>query len=182
MKIYTRKGDRGKTTLAGGRPVSKSHIRIEAYGTLDELIAHLALLRDMLDTDETRADLLRAQESLMVCAAILATDSEDCDIKIPDLPETEVSYLENRIDTIEAGLEPLHSFILPGGHASSSQCHVARTVCRRAERIIIRLAEELFVPDVVIKYVNRFSDYLFVLSRKVLHDLSLPDTLWKPKL
>jgi cob(I)alamin adenosyltransferase len=182
MKIYTRKGDKGKTTLAGGTPVKKTHIRIEAYGTVDELIAHIALMRDMLDNPDLKGYLLRVQDRLMTCAAILATDCEDCDVKLPELRDDDIKSLEKSIDHMESALVPLRSFVLPGGNTASSQCHVARTVCRRAERQIIRLSEELFVPDTVIKYMNRLSDYLFVLSRKVLHDADLKDIPWNPEL
>ena len=182
MKIYTRTGDKGKTTLVGGKPVSKTHIRIEAYGTVDELIAHIGMLRDMTDDEPIRVFLLEVQDRLMTCAAILATDCEDCKIKIPVILASDILKLETTIDEMEAELPSLKSFVLPGGHVLSSQCHIARTVCRRAERQIIRLASELFVPETVIQYVNRLSDYLFVLARKVLHDLEKEDIPWKPKL
>jgi cob(I)alamin adenosyltransferase len=180
MKIYTKTGDKGRTTLAGGKPVSKSHIRIEAYGTIDELIAHIGMLRDMSQSEDTRGFLLNIQDDLMICAAILSTDCDDCDINIPELPLSSVSRLEKAIDEMEALLPSLKSFVLPGGHIVSSQCHIARTVCRRAEREIIRLSAELFVPEVVIRFINRLSDYLFVLSRKVLRDFGQEDILWKP--
>jgi cob(I)alamin adenosyltransferase len=180
MKIYTKTGDKGLTTLIGGRQVPKTHVRIEAYGTVDELIAHIGMLRDMYD--KMGEYLLFIQDRLMICAAILAADCEDCKAKVPDLPESDVRNLEDAIDVIEDHLPALNSFVLPGGHIISSQCHIARTVCRRAERQIIRLSGELFVPDTVIKFVNRLSDFLFVLSRKVLHDFSRNETLWKPDL
>jgi len=182
MKIYTRTGDKGKTTLVGGTPVSKTHPRIEAYGSVDEVIAHIALLRDMTGNNDLKSYLLWIEERLMTCAAILATDCEDCPVKIPELRNADVKSLENAIDEMESTLEPLNSFILPGGNNISSQCHISRTVCRRAEREIIRLSAELFVPDTVIKYMNRLSDYLFVLSRKVLRDFGLNDIPWKPEL
>ena len=182
MKIYTRKGDKGNTTLVGGTKVSKTHIRIEAYGTVDELISHIGMLRDMTEKGEIKASLLQVQDRLMTCAAILAADCEDCQVKIPDILETDITGLEVTIDHMELALTPLTSFVLPGGHVISSQCHIARTVCRRAERQIIRLSEELFVPDPVLKYINRLSDFLFVLARKVLNDYSIKDIPWKPKL
>jgi cob(I)alamin adenosyltransferase len=182
MKIYTRTGDKGKTTLVGGTPVSKTHVRIEAYGSVDEVIAHISLLRDMTAGNDLKNYLLWIEERLMTCAAILAADCEDCAVKIPELRNADVKSLENAIDELELALEPLNSFILPGGNSISSQCHIARTVCRRAEREIIRLSAELFVPDTVIKYMNRLSDYLFVLSRKVLRDFGLNDIPWKPEL
>jgi len=182
MKIYTRKGDKGKTTLAGGTPVKKTHGRIEAYGAVDELIAHVALLRDLVSGDELQSFLLRVEDRLMTCAAILATECEECPFKVPQLQDNDITVLEKAIDAMENGLEPLRSFVLPGGHPASSQCHVARTVCRRTERQIIRLSDELFVPEPVIKYINRLSDYLFVLSRRILHDNGRPDIGWKPEL
>lgn len=182
MKIYTRTGDKGKTTLVSGKPVPKTHVRIEAYGTVDELIAHIGMLRDMTEDDTLRAFLLDVQDRLMTCAAILASDCEDCQVRIPEIREADILNLESAIDLMEASLPMLKSFILPGGHVISSQCHIARTVCRRAERQIIRLSSELFVPDTVIKYINRLSDYLFVLARKVLRDLQKEDIPWKPKL
>lgn len=182
MKIYTRTGDKGKTTLVSGKPVPKTHVRIEAYGTVDELIAHIGMLRDMTEDDTLRAFLLDVQDRLMTCAAILASDCEDCQVSIPEIREADILNLESAIDLMEASLPMLKSFVLPGGHVISSQCHIARTVCRRAERQIIRLSSELFVPDTVIKYINRLSDYLFVLARKVLRDLQKEDIPWKPKL
>jgi cob(I)alamin adenosyltransferase len=182
MKIYTRTGDKGKTTLVGGTPVLKTHARIEAYGSVDEVIAHISLLRDMTVSKDLKSYLLWIEDRLMTCAAILAADCEDCPVKIPELRNADVKSLENAIDEMESALEPLNSFILPGGNNISSQGHVARTVCRRAEREIIRLSAELFVPDTVIKYMNRLSDYLFVLSRKVLRDSGLNDIPWKPEL
>ncbi len=182
MKIYTRTGDKGNTSLIGGKKVPKSHLRIESYGTVDELIAHIGMLRDLWNNEETGRMLLDIQDRLMTCAAILATDCEDCKLAIPEMHEQDITDLEKAIDEMELVLPPLKSFVLPGGHVASSQCHIARTVCRRAERQIIRLSSELFVPDTVIRYMNRLSDYLFVLSRKVLHDFKLTDIPWKPKL
>jgi cob(I)alamin adenosyltransferase len=182
MKIYTRAGDKGKTTLAGGKPVPKTHIRIEAYGTVDELIAHIGMLRDLSEDHTIRDGLLEIQDRLMTCAAILASDCDNCEIRIPEILESDISNLESAIDKMEIPLRVLKSFVLPGGHVISSQCHIARTVCRRAEREIIRLSSELFVPETVIKYMNRLSDYLFVLARKVLHDLQKEDIPWRPKL
>ncbi|HLO57359.1 MAG TPA: cob(I)yrinic acid a,c-diamide adenosyltransferase [Bacteroidales bacterium] len=182
MKIYTRTGDKGFTSLIGGKKVTKDHIRIEAYGTIDELIAHTGMLRDMFTHDmQYQEFLLQVEDRLMVCAAILASDCEDCNVKIPEITEGDITQIENEIDTIVALLPALTSFVLPGGHTISSQCHITRTVCRRAERQIIHLSGELFVPETVIKYVNRLSDFLFVLARKVLYDLKQKEVLWKPK-
>jgi cob(I)alamin adenosyltransferase len=183
MKIYTKTGDKGKTTLVGGKPVSKTHIRIEAYGTVDELIAHIGMLRDLYTHNAgTQEFLLYILDRLMVCSAILAADCEDCNVKIPELRESDITQIEEEIDKMEATLPMLKSFVLPGGSVISSQCHIARTVCRRTEREIIRVSDELFVPSTVIKFINRLSDYLFVLSRKVLYEKGQKDTLWNPGL
>lgn len=182
MKVYTKKGDKGKTSLIGGKIVLKTHPRIDAYGTVDELLSYIALIRDMTTDETVRGELLEIEDSLMVCAAVLATDCEDCGVKIPELSENSIVKLEKSIDAMELVLPPLKSFVLPGGQILSSHCHVARTICRRAEREIIRLLPELFVPDAVIKFINRLSDYLFVLSRKVLHDFNQKDIVWKPRL
>jgi cob(I)alamin adenosyltransferase len=182
MKIYTRAGDKGKTSLVGGKRVPKTHIRIEAYGTVDELIAHIGMIRDMTLDASVKEYLLGIQARLMKCAAILASDCEADKSKIPEIGEQDIESLENAIDAMDSDLPPLTSFVIPGGHVAASQSHIARTVCRRAERQIIRLSEELFVPDTVIRYMNRLSDYLFVLSRKLLHDMNINDILWLPKL
>lgn len=183
MKIYTRTGDKGLTTLVGGKQVPKTHIRIEAYGTVDELIAHTGMIRDMYSKNPDMQDyLMFVQDRLMICASILAADCEDCQVRIPELQDEDIEKLEKAIDIIEEHLPALKSFVLPGGHMLSSQCHIARTVCRRAERQIIRLSGELFVPDTVIKFINRLSDFLFVLARKVLYEMDQKETLWVPKL
>jgi cob(I)alamin adenosyltransferase len=129
-----------------------------------------------------REQLLFIQDRLMICASVLATDCEGCEIKIPEIKNDDIEFLEKAIDDMEVHLTPLKSFVLPGGHIVSSHCHIARTLCRRAERQILHLSGELFVPESVIKFVNRLSDYLFVLARKVLHDFGEKDILWKPEL
>lgn len=182
MKIYTKTGDRGKTSLIGGKRVSKHHIRIEAYGTIDELIAYISLIRDQAISDEIKETLLEILDRLMTCASVLATDNEGASAKLPEILTADIEFLEREIDRYESELVPLQSFIIPGGHPVSSYCHIARTVCRRAERIIIRLSEELFVPEAVIKYINRLSDYLFVLSRKILKDFNIEEIPWQPRL
>jgi len=182
MKIYTRTGDKGKTTLVGGKPVPKTHSRIEAYGTVDELMAHIGMIRDMIGGGPVKDYLLEIMDRLMTCASILASDCDDCGVRIPEIRESDIVSLETAIDNMEINLHQLKSFVLPGGHVISSQCHIARTVCRRAERQIIRLSAELFVPETVIKYVNRLSDYLFVLSRNILRDFQQEDIPWKPRL
>lgn len=160
----------------------KYHKRIEAYGTVDELISYIGLLRDQQMDENTHNALLEIQDKLMVCSAVLATDCDDCSEKIPEIKDMDILFLEEEIDTMEDMLEPLTSFILPGGHTTVSFCHIARTVCRRAERITINLSEETLVPANVIKYINRLSDYLFVLSRKLGKDLNIQEIPWLPKL
>lgn len=182
MKIYTKTGDKGKTALIGGKRVSKSHIRIDAYGTLDELIAHMAMLRDYLKGGEVKNTLLEIQDRLMSCAAILAADDEATLKKLPSIQDTDILFLEKEIDTMEESLSQLNSFIIPGGDILVSQCHIVRCICRRAERIIIQTSESNYVPETVIRYINRLSDYLFVLARKLGKDLNIPEIPWHPRL
>jgi cob(I)alamin adenosyltransferase len=182
MKIYTKTGDKGQTSLIGGKRVPKYHIRIEAYGTVDELIAFTGLLRDQNLNIHIKDILLQIQDDLMVCSAILASDCDDCSAKVPTLKNENILLLEHEIDSMEANLIPLNSFIIPGGHPAVSYCHVARTVCRRAERLVIRLMDESLLPDVIIIYLNRLSDYFFVLSRKIASDLQIVEYNWVPKL
>jgi cob(I)alamin adenosyltransferase len=180
MKIYTKTGDKGDTSLIGGKRVSKAHLRIETYGTVDELISYLGLLRDLPVDEDTITFLIHIQDRLMVCAAILATDCDDCEIQIPTLDENEIILLEKKIDQYEETLQPLSSFIIPGGHPIVSHCHVARTICRRTERLVIKLSEESKVPEIILKYLNRLSDYLFVLSRKLAADFKAVEHKWNP--
>jgi len=182
MKIYTKTGDKGETSLIGGKRVKKFHPRIEAYGTIDELIAFIGLLRDQLKDKNLIDLLLNIQDKLMICAAILASDCEDCQVKIPLLLAEDIEYLEKKIDSMQKNLPVLNSFILPGGHNSVSLCHVIRTICRRAERNTLKLSEEFFVPDLVLIYLNRLSDFFFVFSRKLSIDFKAIEHLWKPKL
>ncbi len=182
MKIYTKTGDKGQTSLIGGKRVPKSHDRIEAYGTVDELLSYIGLLRDMEIGADEKNFLIQIQDRLMICAAILAADCEDCGFKIPEILDSDIRELEQEMDKMDAELEPLASFVLPGGHIAISHCHVARTICRRAERIVVRLSENFFVPDKLIKYINRLSDYLFVLARKLTKDFKIEEIPWKARL
>jgi cob(I)alamin adenosyltransferase len=182
MKIYTKTGDKGQTSLIGGKRVPKSHLRIEAYGTVDELLSYIGLLRDVVNQEHDRSVLITIQDRLMICAAVLAADCEDCKIAIPEILDSDISELEKEMDTMEAMLEPLASFVLPGGHPAVSHCHIARTICRRTERVIVALSENYFVPEKLIKYINRLSDYLFVLSRKLVKDLNIEEIPWKARL
>ena len=181
MKIYTKKGDRGFTTLAGGTKVAKSHPFIEAYGTVDELIAHIGLLYDLSTVEEDRKLLLWTEDRLMACAALLASENEKTRKRIPRLTQEDVAQLEKSIDLMQEKLPVLNGFILPGGHPLSAQCHIARTVCRRAERSISAIAQNNDIPDILLMFINRLSDYLFVLSRKVLTDFGINDIKWEPK-
>jgi cob(I)alamin adenosyltransferase len=182
MKIYTKTGDKGSTSLIGGKRVPKYHIRIEAYGTVDELIAYIGLIRDQVNEPEIKSNLIEIQDRLMTCASILAADCDDCKVKIPILKNSDIEFLENEIDKMENNLPQLQNFILPGGNTLVSFCNISRTVCRRAERVIIKLSEEQNVPESVIKYINRLSDYLFVLSRKFIKDFNIKEIPWLPKL
>ncbi len=179
MKIYTKTGDKGETTLIGGIRVSKTHPRIEAYGTVDELMAHIALLSDMLNDEQECFFLQWTLDRLMTIASILATEGSTAK-KIPGIHDEDIAKMEAHIDNIDSNLPQLKSFILPGGHVSVSQCHVARTVCRRTERVIIRLTESYPVPVQVKEFMNRLSDYLFVLSRKILKDVNITPNSWIP--
>ncbi len=179
MKIYTKKGDKGQTSLIGGTRVGKHHIRIEAYGTVDELNSHIGLLRDQKTDEHTVKILLEIQDRLFTIGAALASDPEKSktrgersrSMKIPDLK-----------DKMNNALPEMRSFVLPGGHTTVSFCHIARCVCRRAERKTTLLSESSFVPEIIIKYLNRLSDYLFVLCRKLSQDLNAKEIPWKPRM
>lgn len=183
MKIYTKTGDKGQTSLIGGTRVAKSDLRIEAYGTVDELNSYIGLIRDQA-VNVARRDLLKEiQDRLFTVGASLATDPEKAGKKpIPDLLESDIALLEQEMDKMDAELPELRHFVLPGGHQAVSFCHLARTVCRRAERVVIRLEAEEFVDELVVKYLNRLSDYLFVLSRKMAQDLQAEEVKWFPRV
>lgn len=180
MKIYTKTGDKGTTSLIGGKRVAKDHPRIEAYGTVDELISYIGLLRDQDIDHESKSFLIEIQDKLMNCASILAADCTDCKIQIPKILAEDINAVELEIDRMDTLLEPLESFILPGGHPIVSMCHVCRTICRRSERIIIKLSEESPIPEDLIAYINRLSDFFFVLSRKIAKELNVEQIPWNP--
>ena len=182
MKIYTKKGDKGETSLLGGTRVSKSNIRIESYGTVDELNSWLGLIRGQEMDIHTKQILIHIQDRLFTIGSHLASDPKKSGIKIPDIKEENITLLEEEIDKMNKTLPEMKSFVLPGGHNTVSYCHIARCVCRRAERNAVHLASEEKVEDIVIKYLNRLSDYLFVLSRKLSHDLKTEEIPWKPNL
>lgn len=180
-KIYTKTGDKGETSLLGGKRVPKHHLKIEAYGTADELNAFIGLLRDQELSQHHKEVLQAIQEHLFVAESMLARDHGAENFSIPELQDDHVSLLEKEIDQMNETLPPLANFILPGGHPLVSHAHICRVVCRRAERIIIKLAEESPVDDIIVRYFNRLSDYFFVLARKIALENGVADTLWKPR-
>lgn len=177
-EIYTKGGDKGETALIGGRRVPKFHSRIEAYGTVDELMAHTSLLRDLLEDESIRKDLLTILDIQMATASVLAADVDFSPLQFPVVGEEQVEFLEARIDEMDASLEPLRSFLIPGGHPAISQAHIARTVCRRCERTILRLGQEVNIQEDVVRFYNRLSDYFFVLSRKIAKIKGLKQEPW----
>jgi len=185
MKIYTKTGDKGTTSLFGGTRVPKHHIRIESYGTIDELNSHIGLVKDQKVGDQTREILDRVQDRLFTLGAILATDPEKAILKsgqerlnIPTITEEDIKLLENEMDSMNEKLPEMTHFVLPGGHPSVSICHIARCVCRRAERLSTALYEISPFNELVLQYLNRLSDYLFVLARKLSKDLHANDLCW----
>jgi cob(I)alamin adenosyltransferase len=183
MKIYTKTGDKGQTSLIGGTRVPKYHERIEAYGTVDELNSFIGLIRDHVEADaKSREVLIEIQDRLFTLESHLAEDPNGVlTRKMPELSEDDVMLLESEIDRMNETLEPLSNFILPGGHTLVSLCHVTRTVCRRAERICIRLSTSHEVANIDIRYLNRLSDYLFVLARHFSKHTNSTETPWKPR-
>ncbi|MBL7701202.1 MAG: cob(I)yrinic acid a,c-diamide adenosyltransferase [Ferruginibacter sp.] len=184
FKIYTKTGDLGKTSLIGGTKVAKSYIRIEAYGTVDELNSFIGLTSDQFSHADSKIILKEIQDRLFTIGSSLACDPDkEPKLKIPDLKEEDITLLEKEIDKMNEKLEEMKSFILPGGHIAISTAHVTRCVCRRAERICVNMQEnDLFVDPLVIKYLNRLSDYLFVLARYAGHLLGVQDIPWKPRV
>ena len=182
MKIYTKTGDKGQTGLLGGRRVSKADVRIDAYGTVDELNAWLGLLRDQSINAGRKNFLKEIQDRLFTVGAELAIDPEkDSKRAMPAIAPDDVTALELAMDAMDAQLPGLRAFILPGGHESVSVCHLARTVCRRAERLVTALNDAAPVDEFVLQYLNRLSDYLFVLSRKMAQELNAEEVVWKPR-
>ena len=181
IKIYTKTGDKGITSLIGGTKVSKAHLRIEAYGTVDELNSYTGLCKDLLTDEKSISTLQEVQDRLFTIGSSLAVDPEkEPKMKIPDLREEDISLLEKEMDAMNDQLPEMKSFILPGGHPVISHLHIARCICRRAERCCVRLETE--VDLIIIKYLNRLSDYLFVLARYAGHLLNIPEIAWKPRV
>ena len=181
FKIYTKGGDRGETSLLGGTRVAKSHERVEAYGNLDELNSFIGLIRDQDINPHYRDVLIMVQEKLFVAEARIARDPEKETRDLPSLSGNDIVMLEQEIDAMNLELPPLTNFILPGGHPLVSYCHIARTVCRRAERSLIRLNQSSPVENIIIQLLNRLSDYLFVLARKTGKDSGAIETPWIAK-
>lgn len=181
MKIYTKTGDSGKTSLLGGSRVAKYHLRIEAYGTVDELNAHVGLLRSYGIDAHHINQLIEIQDHLFTIGSQLASEPGDRKFKIPELKAEHITYLEQGIDAMEDTLPAMRNFVLPGGHVAVAEAHVCRCVCRRAERIVQHLNDESDVPALIPIYINRLSDFLFVLSRKLAQDLGVKETPWLPK-
>jgi cob(I)alamin adenosyltransferase len=182
MKIYTKTGDKGLTSLIGGTRVPKYHLRIEAYGTVDELNSHIGLIRCQPVDLHTEQVLKEIQDRLFTIGATLAADPETSRMKIPDLHDEDIALLETEMDTMNSVLPELRHFILPGGNTVVSYCHVARCICRRAERITVHLASESVVDERTIIYLNRLSDYLFVLARKLNFDAKTDESIWIPRV
>lgn len=184
FKIYTKTGDKGETSLIGGTRVPKYHDRIEAYGTLDELNSYLGLIRDQQINSDYKNILIEIQDRVFTAESLLAADPSAKLKSLPKLIEEDIKLLETEIDKMNETLPPLSSFILPGGHTAVSFCHIARCVCRRAERLTIKLIEsspETLQGELVVKYLNRLSDYLFVLARKLTYDSGADETPWNAR-
>jgi cob(I)alamin adenosyltransferase len=180
MKIYTKKGDNGTTGLIGGMRVQKSDIRIEAYGTVDELNSFLGLVKDSFDVPHYQTQILEIQNDLFVIGSKLATSPEGTKMDLPKIHPQDISKLEVWMDQMDTELPQLTHFLLPGGHVTNSHCHVARCVCRRAERKAVAL-DEMDENNLEIQYLNRLSDYLFVLSRIISKTLNIDEVKWIPK-
>jgi cob(I)alamin adenosyltransferase len=188
MKIYTKTGDNGTTGLYGGNRVKKYNLRIDSYGTVDELNAYIGLMKDQEISTSIKDSLLKIQNELFTLGAMLATPLEKETLKsgaerlnIPKIDSNSIVFLENEIDTMEEGLAPMTHFILPGGHQTVSFCHIARCICRRAERLCVALNDDETINNDILKYLNRLSDYLFVLARKLSKDFSIAEIKWIPK-
>jgi cob(I)alamin adenosyltransferase len=182
MKIYTKNGDKGTTSLIGGTRVPKHSLRIESYGTVDELNSYIGLIRDQEIDSIYKLQLLEIQDRLFTIGSSLAADPEKSKMKLPDLIDSDVQFLEDKMDEMDEQLPELKFFILPGGNTTVSYCHLARCVCRRAERITTNLDEHEFVAPIVMQYLNRLSDYLFVLGRKIAQDLGAEEQAWRPRI
>lgn len=182
MRIYTKTGDSGETSLIGGTRVPKHHLRIETYGTVDELNSYIGMIRDTNANDIALITILsKIQDRLFTIGSLLAADPEKSKMKLPELTAGDITLLEQEIDNMNETLPDLTTFILPGGHVDSSWCHLARCVCRRCERLVSHLSEVTQINQLILPYLNRLSDYLFVLSRKVLKERNGAEIPWNPR-
>lgn len=179
MKIYTKTGDKGETSLVSGERVAKDHLRIEAYGTVDELNAQLGLMQDQAQNKDFEAQLKSVQNILFTIGSHLAATKKN-KLSLPELSESDIESLEQAMDRMNESLESLRNFVLPGGDTASSQAHVARTVCRRAERRVVSLMEVEQIETIILRYLNRLSDFLFTLARYYTWAHKGNETLWKP--
>lgn len=182
MKIYTKTGDQGETSLFGGKRVKKYNLRINAYGTSDELNSWIGLVRDQNIENRYKNILSEVQDRIFTLGAELAADPDKPKLKLPHIEEKDIQLLEDEIDFMDESLPEMTKFTLPGGHTTVSYCHLARCVCRRCERLVIELSDEADVSPLIIKYLNRLSDYLFVLGRKIAQDLNAEEVYWEPKM
>ena len=181
IKIYTKTGDEGETSLLGGTRVPKFHKRIEAYGTVDELNSYIGLVRDLIQEENIKKILLEIQNKLFIAESLLAAENEVSAKKLPAILPEDITLLEHEIDQMTAKLPELTSFIIPGGHPTVSYCHITRCVCRRTERIIIELTTHYDVNKNILLYINRLSDFFFVLARKIAADNNVDEIQWKAK-
>ena len=179
MKIYTKKGDKGKTQLLGGSIVDKNHIKLECYGTIDELNSFIGNIYDQEISIFHKEILFKIQNQLFNLGSIISFDGEKDKIKLPNITTQNIKMMEKAIDKMEEELPMLRAFILPSGHPTASKCHIARTVCRRAERNLVALSQEEQIDNLYIQYLNRLSDYLFVLARAILKDKNAQEIQWQ---
>jgi cob(I)alamin adenosyltransferase len=178
MRVYTRTGDNGETSLSSGTRVQKDHPRLEAYGTVDELNSHLGLIQATIPDIDEKTRLRKIQNRVFVVSSNLAVDNQDLLSKLPHIHQDDITDLEQAMDMLLDQITPLTNFILPAGHPSVASCHIARTVCRRAERRMVALSHDVGVEPILIRYINRLSDYLFVLARKTAFDLGVEEIIW----
>jgi cob(I)alamin adenosyltransferase len=182
MKIYTKTGDQGETSLIGGTRVPKYHLRIEAYGTVDELNSWIGLIRDQEMATSNKELLLEIQDRLFTIGSLLASDPDKSKMKLPVLHQQDIDLLEQEMDKMEENLPPLKSFILPGGHSTVSYIHIARCVCRRTERLVVHLSDDNVIDSKISIYLNRLSDFLFMLGRFMAKELNVPETPWNARM
>jgi cob(I)alamin adenosyltransferase len=182
MKVYTKTGDKGETSLFGGKRVKKYNLRINAYGTSDELNSWIGLIRDQKIDQHYRDILAEIQDRIFTLGAQLAADPDKPKLKLPHIELKDIELLESEIDKMDESLPPMTKFTLPGGHTTVSYCHLGRCVCRRCERLVIELSDEAVVDELIIQYLNRLSDYLFVLGRKIALDLNADEVYWEPRM